>query len=115
MDDLDSVDPAINSFDHLRKLLHIIKTDKKNLIVMTTLTKLFLNSATELLEELIRRLRDRVKEARVFEITPFLTLLMTPRLRTLDLTAIKPENDISGVLHMATIRSLVKKERVCQN
>ena len=40
---------------------------------------------------------------------------MTPRLRTLDLTAIKPENDISGVLHMATIRSLVKKERVCQN
>ena len=67
VDALDSVDPAINSFDHLRKLLHIIKTDKKNLIVMTTLTKLFLNSATELLEELIRRLRDRVKEARVLK------------------------------------------------
>ena len=33
VDALDSVDPAINSFDHLRKLLHIIKTDKKNLIV----------------------------------------------------------------------------------
>jgi hypothetical protein len=112
VDALDSVDPAINSFDHLRKL-PTIKTDKKNLIVMTTfstLTKLFLNSATELLEELIRRLRDRVKEARIFKITPFLTLLMTPRLRTLDLTAIKPENDISGVLHMATIISLAKKK-----
>jgi hypothetical protein len=78
---------------------------------MTTLTKLFLNSATELLEELIKRLRDRVKEARIFEIlTPFLTLLMTPRLRTLDLTALRQENDMSGVLHMASIRSLVKKK-----
>jgi uncharacterized membrane protein len=76
-----------------------------------TLTKLFLNSATELLEELIKRLRDRVKEARIFEIlTPFLTLLMTPRLRTLDLTALRQENDMSGVLHMASIRSLVKKK-----
>jgi hypothetical protein len=83
-----------------------------------TLTKLFLNSATELIEELIRRLR--VKEARVFrtyKITPFLTLLMTPRLRTLDLTLIfeSAGNDISDVLHLATIRSLVKEERVCKD
>jgi hypothetical protein len=80
-----------------------------------TLTKLFLNSATELIEELIRRLR--VKEARVFrtyKITPFLTLLMTPRLRTLDLTLIfeSAGNDISDILHLASIRSLVKEERV---
>ena len=39
---------------------------------------------------------------------------MTPRLRTLDLTLIfeSAGNDISDILHLASIRSLVKEERV---
>jgi hypothetical protein len=39
-----------------------------------------------------------------YQITPLLKLLMTPRLRTLDLTLIKCVSDISDVLHLATVR-----------
>ena len=47
-----------------------------------------------------------------YKITPLLKLLMTPRLRTLDLalTNVKSSNDISAVLHFATIRSPVNNK-----
>jgi hypothetical protein len=47
-----------------------------------------------------------------YKITLLLKLLMTPRLRTLDLEQIDEEssNDISDVLHLATIRSPVNNK-----
>lgn len=46
-----------------------------------------------------------------YKITPFFKLLITPRLRTLDLHRIKNDNDIYNVLHLATIKSPVKEEK----
>jgi hypothetical protein len=48
-----------------------------------------------------------------YKITPLLKLLMTPRLRTLNLEQIDEEssNDISDVLHFATIRSPVNNKK----
>jgi hypothetical protein len=47
-----------------------------------------------------------------YKITPLLKLLMTPHLRSLDirLTNVKSSNDISAVLHFATIRSPVNNK-----
>lgn len=75
--------------------------------------------ATELLEELVRLLRKKesyrwddqtLYPTKTYKITPFLKLLMTPRLRTLDLTRIKKEciNDCAAVLHLATMRIPVR-------
>ena len=46
-----------------------------------------------------------------YKITPFLKLLVTPCLRTLDLKLIENGSCISDVLRLATIRSPVKKKK----
>jgi hypothetical protein len=56
--------------------------------------------------------KDPYKKRNCYKITPLLKLLITPRLRTLDLEQIDEEssNDISDVLHLATIRSPVNNK-----
>nr|CAH0111009.1 unnamed protein product [Daphnia galeata] len=79
-DALDSDKPAINPFDEL---------------------------PSGLLEELVRILKKKESSdiyPHRYKITPLFKLLVTPRLRTLDLTTINENCDISDVLHLATIR-----------
>jgi hypothetical protein len=56
--------------------------------------------------------KDPYKKRNCYKITPLLKLLMTPHLRSLDirLTNVKSSNDISAVLHFATIRSPVNNK-----
>ena len=51
---------------------------------------------------------------KTYKITPFLKLMMTPSLRTLDLTRIKKEciSDCAAVLHLATMRIPVRVLRI---
>jgi hypothetical protein len=54
---------------------------------------------------------------KTYKITPFLKLMMTPSLRTLDLTRIKKEciSDCAAVLHLATMRIPVRVLRILQD
>jgi hypothetical protein len=76
-------------------------------------------SATDLLEDFLRLLREKETSALFpygikYKVTPFLKLLMTPHLRTLNLTNIRKGSDISDVLRLAAIRSPVREEKRLQ-
>ena len=77
-------------------------------------------SANELLQKLMRLLRYKqsspIRDENKYlhwgyKITPFLKLLVTPCLRTLDLKLIENGSYISDVLRLATIKSPVKEEK----
>ena len=90
--------------------------------ILQFIIRFFKISANELLQKLMRLLRYKQSSpirdenkyphwGSTYKITPFLKLLVTPCLRTLNLDLIENDSYISDVLRLATIKSPVKEEK----